>query len=109
MSKKKIHNPEEANELIFEQELLKMRVIKTVKGEFDIEVAMLEGSSIGTTEPDEFIAQTITQGLLRAYKAGLKELQDKMLTALTKLSDESKEDELSKGSSDTSDNEHVGT
>ena len=108
MSKKKIHNPEEANELIFEQELLKMRVIKTVKGEFDIEVAMLGGPSIGTTEPNEFIAQTITQGLLTAYTEGLKELQDKTLTALTKLSD-AKEDELSKGSSDTSDTECVDT
>ncbi len=109
MSKKKIHNPEEANELIFEQELLKMRVIKTIKGEFDIEVAMLGGPSIGTTEPNKDKAQKINRGLLKAYTEGLKELQDKMLTALTKISDESKEDELSKGSSDISDNEHVGT
>ena len=108
MSKKKIHNPEEANELIFEQDLLKMRVIKTVKGEFDIEIAMLDGPSISILEPNELKAQEIKRGLLIVYTEGLKELQDKMLTALTKLSD-AKEDELSKGSSDTSDTERVDT
>ena len=83
------------NELIFEQDLLKMRVIHTNKDEYDIEVAMYNGPSIGTTEPNEFIAKTITSGLLKAYEEGLKELQDKMLKALTNISDESKEGEPS--------------
>ena len=80
------------NEIIFSQPLLEMRVIHTENDEYDIEVAMLEGPSIGTTEPNEFIAQTITQGLLKAYTAKLKEVQEEMLKALSNLSDENQED-----------------
>ena len=78
--------------ILFEQDLMKMRVIHTENDEFDIEVAVLEGPSIGVTEPNEFIAKTITQGLLKAYTEGLKELQEKMLDALSKIQDEAKED-----------------
>ncbi len=60
MSKKK-----KDAEVIFEQPLMTLRVVKTNKGEFDIEVAMLEGPSIGITEPNEFIAKTINAGLLK--------------------------------------------
>ena len=74
------------NEIIFSQPLLEMRVIHTNKDEYDIEVAMLDGPSIGTTEPNEFIAQTITQGLLKAYTAKLKEVQEEMLKALSNIS-----------------------
>ena len=97
------------NELVFNQPLLQMRVIKTEKDEYDIEVAMYNGPSIGTTEPNEFIAQTITNGLLKAYTEGLKELQEKMLEALSNLSD-AKADEASDSSlkvSHTEDNESV--
>lgn len=83
------------NELLVDQPLLHMRVIKTVKGEYDIEVAMLDGPSIGTVEPQEFQAKAISQGLLTAYVAKLKELQEEMLEALTKLSDEKRKEDAS--------------
>ena len=82
------------NEIIFSQPLLEMRVIHTENDDYDIEVAMLDGPSIGTTEPNEFIAQTITQGLLKAYTAKLKEVQEEMLQALSNISDENQEGEL---------------
>ena len=77
------------SEVIFTQPLLEMRIIHTDKDEYDIEVAMLDGPSIGTVEPNEFIAQTITQGLLKAYKMKLEELQQEMLDALGRISDDS--------------------
>ena len=95
------------DELLFEQDLLKMRVIHTKDDEYDIEVAMYEGPSIGTTESNEFIAKTITQGLLKAYTEGLKELQDKMLKALSNITDEQQEGESSTHQLDTPDNESV--
>jgi len=81
------------NEIIFSQPLLEMRVVHTENNDYDIEVAMLDGPSIGTTEPNEFIAQTITQGLLKAYTEKLKEVQEEMLQALSNLSDSNQEGE----------------
>jgi len=78
------------NEIIFEQELLKMRVIHTENDIFDIEVAGLDVQSIGTEIEDETVAKSVVNGLLEAYKAGLAQLQTDMLEALTRISDEQK-------------------
>jgi hypothetical protein len=90
-------------ELIFEQDYLKSRVILTEQGEYDIEFAILDGNSIGITEPNEFQAKAIYAGLDAAYRAKLKELQEEMLEALSKISDSVKEDE----SSDTEEHTHI--
>ena len=88
------------NEIIFEQELLKMRVIHTAEGKFDIEVAALDVQSIGTEIEDETVAKSVVNGLLEAYKAGLAQLQTDMLEALTRISDELKTHSLFEQSSD---------
>jgi hypothetical protein len=80
------------DEVIFEQDFLKARVVKTKDGEYDIEFAMLEGPSIAVTESNEFVAKTIFQGLQKAYIESLKELQSRMRDALSSISDEAKED-----------------
>jgi len=84
------------NELLFEQDLAKLRVIKTTDDKYDIEVAVLDGPSIGITEPNEFIAKTITQGLIKAYTVELAEMQAEMREALSNLQESAKEDEPSK-------------
>jgi hypothetical protein len=79
--------------IVFEQAYLQSRVVELGDGSgWDIEFAILEGPSIGIKEENEFIAKTIYAGLDRAYKAKLKELQEEMLEALTKISDDAKED-----------------
>ena len=80
------------NEVIFEQDFLKGRVVKTHDGEFDIEFAVLNGPSIGVTESNEFIAKTIWQGISKAYELRLKELQEEMRDAITSIEDSSEDE-----------------
>jgi len=85
------------NTIIFEQPLLQLRVVHTTDGAYDIEVAMYEGKSIGTVVEDEVQAKAITNGLMTAYIAGLNDLQDRMLEALSKIEDEHTEGRKSVG------------
>ena len=81
-----------AAKVIFEQPLMVLRVIETVKGDFDIEVAMLEGPSVGVTEPNEFIAKTINAGLLKGYISELIKVQERMKDALTSVADKAQKE-----------------
>jgi len=71
-------------ELIFEQDYIKSRVVKTDEG-YDIEFAILGGPSIGVTEENELVAKSIYAGLDAAYRALINEAQERMVEALEKL------------------------
>ena len=85
-----------AAKVIFEQPLMVLRVIETVKGDFDIEVAMLEGPSVGVTEPNEFVAKTINAGLLKGYISELIKVQERMKDALTSVADKAQKEKAAK-------------
>ena len=79
------------NELIFEQAYLQSRVIHTVDDKWDIEFAILDGTSISVTEESEMVAKAIYAGLDVAYKEGVRKLQAEMLEALTSISNEARQ------------------
>lgn len=80
--------------LLFEQPYVSARVIE-VGGGWDIEFAVLGASSIAIREDSEIQAKAIYAGLDVAYRAGLADLQAKMLEALESIVDGSKEGESS--------------
>jgi hypothetical protein len=76
------------NVIVYEQDLAKLRVIHTEDDKFDIEVAVIDGPSIGTVVDNELQAHAITMGLIEAYKEAYGEIQKKMADILQNISEE---------------------
>ena len=83
--------------IMFEQAYLQSRVIHTKDDTYHIEFAMLDGPSIVIDEPSEIIAKTVYAGLDKAYREGLRELQEKMRDALSSIQDDYTSDNESEG------------
>ena len=80
--------------IMFEQAYLQSRVVHTKNDTYNIEFAMLDGPSISIDEPSEIIAKTIYAGLDKAYREGLRELQEKMRDALSSIQDDAQDDDF---------------